>query len=69
MREVRHGSPVAVEQLLAREIERLRAIRLRALREAPDAFGTTLEEAEARPPEDWEGQLEASHVCRYPWRL
>jgi GNAT superfamily N-acetyltransferase len=58
MREVRLGAPFAVEQLLAGEGERLRAIRLRALRETPDAFGATLEEAEARPPEDWERQLE-----------
>jgi GNAT superfamily N-acetyltransferase len=38
--------------------ERLRAIRLRALRDAPDAFGTTWEDAAARPPECWDRQLE-----------
>ena len=33
---------------------RLRELRLRALREAPDAFATTFEGASARPPEYWE---------------
>ena len=33
---------------------RLRDIRLRSLREAPDAFATSFEEASARPPEFWE---------------
>src|SRR5581483_9471203 len=36
---------------------RLREIRLRALREAPDAFGTTLAEAEAWPLERWATRL------------
>jgi len=40
------------------EGERLRTIRLRALHDAPDAFGATLEEAEARPLESWDEQLE-----------
>jgi RimJ/RimL family protein N-acetyltransferase len=33
----------------------LRELRLRAMADAPDAFGGTLERDEARPPEDWEG--------------
>ena len=36
---------------------RLRSIRLRALRDAPDAFGSTFEGSEARPPEAWVQQL------------
>ena len=36
---------------------RLRTIRLRALRDAPDAFGSTAEEVAARPPESWAEQL------------
>ena len=32
----------------------LRELRLRALREAPDAFATTFEQASAWPPEHWE---------------
>ena len=46
-----------IERLTASEGERLRAIRLQALREAPDAFGTTLEEAEALSSESWGNQL------------
>jgi GNAT superfamily N-acetyltransferase len=53
-----HAAAMTIEQLVAGDGERLRAIRLRALRDAPDAFGATLEEAEARPPEDWDDQLE-----------
>jgi GNAT superfamily N-acetyltransferase len=49
--------PVVIERLSAGDGERLRAIRLRALSDAPDAFGTTLDEAAARPPESWESQL------------
>ena len=35
----------------------MRAIRLRALQDAPDAFGATFAEASARTEEDWEKQL------------
>jgi len=38
--------------------ERVRAVRLRALRDAPDAFGTTLAEDEARPAPEWRLRLE-----------
>ena len=37
--------------------DRVRAIRLRALREAPDAFGSTLEREEDREPEFWRERL------------
>lgn len=47
-----------MERLASGDGERLRAIRLRALRDSPDAFGTTFEEAAAQPPENWELQLE-----------
>ncbi len=47
-----------IERLAAGDGERLRAIRLRALKDSPDAFGTTFGEAAARPPENWELQLE-----------
>lgn len=36
---------------------RLRRLRLRALADAPDAFGSTLEESEARPLSSWTRQL------------
>jgi GNAT superfamily N-acetyltransferase len=48
---------VRVERLTVDEAPRLRAIRLRALADAPDAFGATLEEAVARPAEKWSQQL------------
>ena len=46
-----------IRRLGAHEGPRLRAIRLRALAEAPDAFGSTHDEAEARPPDSWAAQL------------
>jgi GNAT superfamily N-acetyltransferase len=47
-----------IQRLRGGEGERLRAIRLRALRDCPIAFGTTFEEAAARPLEQWDRQLE-----------
>ncbi len=44
---------------------RLRAIRLRALQDAPDAFGRTLVEEEPQPPESWEGRLADPRVAHY----
>jgi ribosomal protein S18 acetylase RimI-like enzyme len=46
-----------VVRLKLGEGARLRAIRLRALRDAPDAFASTYEEAAALPPESWSDQL------------
>ena len=51
------SEPWSIEHLTIGDGERLRAIRLRALRDTPDAFGTTLDEAAARPPENWDHQL------------
>lgn len=48
---------IRYEQLGTHEVSRLRAIRLRALQDAPDAFGTTFEEARARTEDDWKRQL------------
>ena len=52
------SQPTKIERLSAGDGERLRAIRLRALHDAPDAFATTLEEAAAEPLENWERQLQ-----------
>ncbi len=46
-----------IQRLTAEEGPRLRTIRLRALRNAPDAFGSTFAEWENRPPEVWSKQL------------
>jgi ribosomal protein S18 acetylase RimI-like enzyme len=45
------------EQLTASDAQRFRALRLRALRDSPEAFGTTHEQAFARPIEEWAEQL------------
>ena len=47
-----------IERLTSRDGERLRAIRLRSLQDAPDAFATTWDEAAAFGPESWAHQLE-----------
>ena len=44
---------MTLRRLRAGEVEPLRELRLRALREDPGAFAETYEEAEARPLEDW----------------
>jgi hypothetical protein len=46
-----------IQHLSPEEPNRLRAIRLRALRGAPAAFSATFEESAARPPEVWVRQL------------
>jgi ribosomal protein S18 acetylase RimI-like enzyme len=49
--------PMEVIRLTPDEPQRLREIRLRALRDAPDAFGSTLAENEGRPRSIWVRQL------------
>lgn len=46
-----------IQRLTPGEGPRLRTIRLRALRDAPDAFASTFAEADALPPDAWEQQL------------
>jgi GNAT superfamily N-acetyltransferase len=50
--------PASIERLTVGDGERVRAIRLRSLRDAPDAFGSTLEEAAAQSLESWNRHLE-----------
>lgn len=45
--------------------ERVRAVRLRALVDAPDAFWETAEQARARPPASWREQLAASEAATF----
>ncbi len=47
-----------IERLDVGDGARLRSARLRALRDAPDAFGTTWEEAAALQPEHYDRQLD-----------
>jgi ribosomal protein S18 acetylase RimI-like enzyme len=49
---------VRIERLLEREGLRLRAIRLRALRDAPDAFGDTVEEETNSTEAHWSAQIQ-----------
>jgi GNAT superfamily N-acetyltransferase len=51
------GVPLHLDRLSPEEGSRFRAIRLRALLEAPDAFGSTFEETAARPMEAWSTPL------------
>jgi ribosomal protein S18 acetylase RimI-like enzyme len=44
---------VRLSRLHAEDVAPLRELRLRALRDAPEAFAETYAEAEARPLEDW----------------
>lgn len=50
--------PAQIDQLTSGDGGRLRAIRLRALRNDPDAFGTTLDEAVRENLESWERQIQ-----------
>jgi GNAT superfamily N-acetyltransferase len=47
-----------IERVEPSEWQRCRDIRLRALREAPDAFGSTLAREEAFDSSDWAGRIE-----------
>jgi GNAT superfamily N-acetyltransferase len=48
---------IRIVRLTTDDWERLRALRLRSLLDAPDAFGSTYAEAAARDPEGWVQQL------------
>src|SRR5687767_331434 len=50
---------VTIQRLTVAEGERLRAVRLRALCDAPDAYGATYDESAARPLSNWMEQLAA----------
>jgi GNAT superfamily N-acetyltransferase len=47
----------AVERMRSDDWERVRRVRLRALTDTPDAFGSTLATEFARPPEGWRARL------------
>ena len=52
-----------IRRIRAHEGPRLRALRLRALADAPTAFGSTLAEAQAHPQEYWERRARESAVA------
>ena len=49
---------MGIQRLSLDECARLRAIRLIALQDAPQAFETTFQTAVAFPPESWQRQLQ-----------
>jgi GNAT superfamily N-acetyltransferase len=53
-----HGITMEIQRLSIDEALRLRHIRLRALADAPDAFGSTYAEIAAYPLEEWSKQLQ-----------
>jgi ribosomal protein S18 acetylase RimI-like enzyme len=50
---------MTIERLSPDDWKRLRDLRLEALRDSPDAFGSTLYEAESRTEADWRAQLDS----------
>jgi GNAT superfamily N-acetyltransferase len=57
--------PFTIERMTPDAWERVRAVRLRALADAPDAFGTLLAEDEARPLPEWRARLERPDVATF----
>ena len=56
------SSPVTIRRIRPDEAPQLRDLRLRALADAPEAFGSTLAEMLAQPASFWERRVErASH--------
>jgi ribosomal protein S18 acetylase RimI-like enzyme len=51
---------VEVRRVRPEEWEELRALRVRALEESPDSFGSTLSEARQRDDDDWRAWAEAA---------
>lgn len=54
-----------VERLRPGDWQRLKHIRLRALTDAPDAFGSTLEAESALTDGDWQGRLKEEHFVTF----
>jgi ribosomal protein S18 acetylase RimI-like enzyme len=56
----------SIERLRRGEGARLRAIRLRALADTPEAFASTFEDSAGRSPEAWEAQIQT--LPTFVWR-
>jgi hypothetical protein len=54
IRQARAGDLVELRRLASHEVDLHRDLRLRALRDAPDAFGETFAAAAVRPISYWE---------------
>src|SRR5688500_7787120 len=55
----------SIERMTPSGWDRVRAVRLRALRGAPDAFGTTYAEDAVRPPASWRERLAAPDAVTF----
>lgn len=53
---------IIVRAFKPEEWSQYRRVRLSALKDAPDAFGTTFEEAEAYPDETWKNRLQDLNI-------
>lgn len=56
---------IQIEKITADDWQRLRAVRLRALADSPDAFGATHAQEEARPLGDWRTRLEVAENATF----
>jgi len=54
-----------IERARLPDWRRIRAVRLRALADSPDAFGTRLAEDEARSDAEWQSQAENEKVAHF----
>jgi ribosomal protein S18 acetylase RimI-like enzyme len=60
---------VAIRTLEAHEWPKYREVRLRSLADSPDAFSSTLAEAQERSPDDWAARLAAAAVSGQDYPL
>lgn len=58
-------SDFKIERLVPDDWQRIRAVRMRALADSPDAFGTTLAEDHTRPIGEWRERLENRSVASF----
>jgi GNAT superfamily N-acetyltransferase len=56
---------IRIERMTQEGWERVRAVRLSALGDAPDAFATTLAEDLAHPPEEWQARLASPSAATF----
>lgn len=67
---VGHDGPMTIRRLTPEDSDLLRTLRLRALRDAPSAFGSTYEREEAFTDEEWRHRLRVDGhphvVCEGP---